>query len=89
MNNSSKNINYSDENLINEIITEVSNRRKHDKASVAYMVGMMNANSFMSLYYDSLHRQYILNHFETLIRIPENLMKLNNGHCLNNIFSKY
>lgn len=74
--------------VFTEIVKAVSNRKKHDKGSIGYMIGMMNHQSIVSLYWDSYKRSELLEVFINLASTPK-VEKLNNGYCLSEVFSKF
>lgn len=74
--------------LIEAIISEVSNRRKHDKSSIAYMIGMMDSSTMIAHYYDSIKRENIISRFIELIN-TDKINRLNNGYCLANVFKNF
>lgn len=64
--------------IVDGILNQVQNRRKHDKGSIGYLIGMLYAGHPSSLYWDSLTRPELLYRFTTLLTV-ENVDKLNCG----------
>lgn len=74
------------EELINAILKHCKNKKKEDKYSISYMVGMMDFSRSIFARYGT--REEILISFEKLIRSPK-IDRLNNGYCLTEVFSKF
>ena len=82
-------MNYANEALINEIMNEIRNQRKHDKGSIGYKIGMMSYHATGNLFWHIMTRAEVVNQFNELIHEPKLLARLHNGTCLQHIFSKY
>ena len=74
------------EELINAILKHCKNKKKEDKYSISYMVGMMDFSRGIFAPYGT--REEILISFEKLIRSPK-IDRLNNGYCLTEVFTKF
>lgn len=74
-------------NTVEKILQQVKNKQKHDKANIAYMIGMMDGHTMVSIYYESYLRGALIDIFTVLINNPKNLQKLNNGYCFKEIFA--
>jgi hypothetical protein len=60
--------NKSMQNLIETIERTVSNRKKYDKHSVGYLIGMMDFHNTKNLFVDTYKRGEVLEEFRNLIR---------------------
>lgn len=67
------------------VIKFVSNQRKCDKFSVAYMCGMMSEHYLGSAEFST--RKYWLDMF--IAKLPTRIQRLNNGYCLTEVFSQF
>jgi hypothetical protein len=56
------------QNLIETIEKTVSNRKKHDKYSVSYLIGMMDFQNTKRLFVDTYKREELIEEFNRLIR---------------------
>jgi hypothetical protein len=65
------------QNLIETIETTVSNRKKYDKYSVGYLIGMMDFHNTKNLFVDTYKRDEVLEEFSKLIR-TEKIDKIKN-----------
>jgi len=57
--------------IITALIKYASNQKRCDKYSIAYMCGMMNANSIASIYVDSYTRKEVLMEFTALVNYDQ------------------
>lgn len=65
--------------IIAEIIAEVKNQRKHDKFSIAYMLGMLDRHDGLHYYPEMYKRNLLLERFESLLNKDDNYLKLSYG----------
>lgn len=74
--------------LIDAIMQHVSNKRKCEKSTIAYMIGMMDAHNVYAHTPEFSKRADVVAMFEILIK-TEKIKYLNNGYCLTEIFSQF
>jgi hypothetical protein len=81
---------YENKDLIKAIIIEISNRKKYDKFTIAYYIGMMVGHACnICISPDYYKRDEIISNFSSLINQPEKLKYLDNGHVFTNIFPNF
>lgn len=70
------------------LLQEISNRKKHDKHSIAYMIGMMNHHDYCRLAPETYLRQEIVDRFTTYI-YTDKLNRLSSIPSFKPIFEQY